>query len=103
MVSARTLQAPPESGRAATITRSPRRAAMLADFGPAIALVLLCGVFAMLSPQFGTWANVRNMLDSAAVLAVITFGLTFVLMLGAIDLSIEGVMAASALCAALLV
>ena len=102
MEPARTLLAPPESGRAA-VTRNPRRVAWLADFGPAAALVLLCGVFAMLSPQFGTWANIRNILDSAAVLAVIAVGLTFVLMLGAIDLSIEGVMAASALCAALLV
>ncbi|WP_241984779.1 ABC transporter permease [Cryobacterium adonitolivorans] len=42
------------------------------------------------------------MLDSASVLAVITVGLTFVLLLGAIDLSIEGVMAASGLSVALL-
>lgn len=102
MASARTIQAPPESGRTVT-HHSRRRTGMLTDFGPAAALLLMCAVFSLLSPQFGTWANIRNLLDSAAVLAVIAVGLTFVLMLGAIDLSIEGVMAASALCGALLV
>jgi len=98
---ARLGQAPPETGRAPA--RSRRRTTLLADFGPLGALVLLCLVFSMLSPQFATWANVRNILDSASVLAVIAVGLTFVLLLGAIDLSIEGVMATAALSVALLV
>jgi ribose transport system permease protein len=91
----------PATGRATL--RMPSRSALLADAGPTVALVLLCVIFSILSPQFATWGNVRNILDSAAVLAVIAVGLTFVLMLGAIDLSVEGVMAAAALCVALLV
>lgn len=101
MAPARLGQAPPDTGRAPA--RSHRRTNLLADFGPLGALLLLCVTFSVLSPQFATWGNFRNVLDSAAVLAVITVGLTFVLLLGAIDLSIEGVMATAALSVALLV
>ncbi|TFC01025.1 ABC transporter permease [Cryobacterium adonitolivorans] len=75
---------------------------MLGTYGPPAALLALCTAFSIASPQFRTWTNLRNVLDSASVLAVITVGLTFVLLLGAIDLSIEGVMAASGLSVALL-
>lgn len=71
--------------------------------GPPIALVALCIGFTLANPRFATFSNIRNLLDSASVLAVIVVGLTFVLMLGAIDLSVEGVMAVSALTFALLV
>ncbi|BDV29899.1 ABC transporter permease [Microbacterium terricola] len=97
---ARIGPAPLETGRA---TPRRRHSTLLADFGPLSALVLLCIVFSVLSPQFRTWGNLRNVLDSAAVLAVIAVGLTFVLLLGAIDLSIEGVMATAAISTALLV
>lgn len=97
---ARLGQAPPAVGRAAP--RRPRHG-LLADVGPLAALVLLCVVFSALSPQFRTWDNFRNVMDSASVLAVIAVGLTFVLLLGAIDLSIEGVMATAAISVALLV
>lgn len=106
MTSARLGQAPPETGRAVAPPRPRRRrdrGTILADFGPFGALVLLCILFSVLSPQFVTWGNARNVLDSAAVLAVIAVGLTFVLLLGAIDLSIEGVMATVAISVALLV
>ena len=42
-------------------------------------------------------------MDTAAVLAVVTCGITFVLLMGSIDLSVPGVMGASALAVALLV
>jgi ribose transport system permease protein len=71
--------------------------------GPLIALVVIVVVFAALNPQFRTLGNVQNILDAAAVLAVVTCGTTFVLLLGSIDLSAAGVMAASSLTVALLV
>lgn len=83
------------------VTRN--RASLLADFGPLAALVLLCILFSLLSPRFATLGNLRNVLDAASILAVIAVGITFVLMMGAIDLSVEGVMAAAALSMALLV
>lgn len=81
----------------------PRRGVSLRDAGPPIALVVIFGIFAALSPQFRTFGNVQNILDTAAVLAVVTCGITFVLLMGSIDLSSPGVMAAAALSVSLLV
>jgi ribose transport system permease protein len=80
-----------------------RRGASVGAAGPLIALVVVVAVFAAVDPQFRTVANLQNVLDAAAVLAVVTCGTTFVLLLGSIDLSAAGVMAASSLTVALLV
>jgi ribose transport system permease protein len=68
-----------------------------------VALVVMFGVFSVLSSDFRTIGNVQNIMDTAAVLAVVTCGITFVLLMGSIDLSVPGVMGASALAVALLV
>ena len=81
----------------------PRRGVSLRDAGPPIALVVIFGVFAALSSDFRTVGNVQNIMDAAAVLAVVACGITFVLMMGSIDLSVPGVMGASAIAVALLV
>lgn len=81
----------------------PRRGVSLRDAGPPIALVVIFGLFSALSPDFRTIGNVQNIMDAAAVLAVVTCGITFVLMMGSIDLSAPGVMGASAIAVALLV
>ena len=73
------------------------------DAGPPIALVVIVIVFSLLSSQFRTLGNFQNILDAASVLAVVTCGATFVLLMGSIDLSAAGVMAASAITVALLV
>jgi ribose transport system permease protein len=81
----------------------PRRGVSLRDAGPPIALVVIFGLFSVLSSDFRTIGNVQNIVDAAAVLAVVTCGITFVLMMGSIDLSAPGVMGASAIAVALLV
>ncbi len=81
----------------------PRRGVSLADAGPPIALVVIFLAFAVLNPSFRTVGNVQNLMDAAAVLAVVTCGISFVLMMGSIDLSAPGVMGASAIAVALLV
>ena len=81
----------------------PRRGVSFRDAGPPIALVVIFVVFAVLSSDFRTLGNVQNIMDTAAVLAVVTCGITFVLMMGSIDLSAPGVMGASAIAVALLV
>ncbi|MEO9323327.1 ABC transporter permease [Nocardioides sp. C4-1] len=75
----------------------------LRDAGPPIALVVIFGFFAAISSEFRTFGNVQGMLDQAAVLAVVTCGITFVLMMGSIDLSAPGIMGASSIAVALLV
>jgi ribose transport system permease protein len=86
---------------------SPRSRARGADviqaYASLAALLSMIVVFSALSPQFRTVGNLRSIVDAAAVLAVVTIGITFVLLLGAIDLSVEGVIGAGALTVALLV
>lgn len=81
----------------------PRRGVSLRDAGPPIALVAIFAIFAALSSDFRTLGNIQNIMDAAAVLAVVTCGITFVLMMGSIDLSAPGVMGASAIAVALMV
>lgn len=60
--------------------------------GPAAALILLVILFTSLAPStFLTAANVSNIASQVAVLAVIAVGLTFVLLLGQIDLSVANI------------
>jgi ribose transport system permease protein len=96
-----TLTSPAEDVVAAR--PQPRRGVSLRDAGPPIALVAVTVVFSVLSSQFRTLGNFQNIMDAAAVLAVVTCGVTFVLIMGSIDLSATGVMAASAIAVALLV
>lgn len=71
--------------------------------GSIVALILLVALFAAGNPIFLSLANIQSIFDAAAVVAVIAVGETFVILTGAIDLSIEGIMALSAVVIALLV
>lgn len=97
------MTSPAEDVDVAAARPQPRRGVSLRDAGPPIALVVVFLVFAALSSQFRSIENIQNILDAAAVLGVVTCGITFVLMMGSIDLSSPGVMGASALAVALLV
>jgi ribose transport system permease protein len=65
--------------------------------GPLIALVALIGFFALASDTFFTAGNGSSLLTQLSILLVVAIGLTFVIVLGSLDLSIEGVMASSSL------
>ncbi len=52
-----------------------------------LGLIVLCGVFAVLSPVFLSEGNFANLLVQGAGVATIAMGLVFVLLLGEIDLS----------------
>jgi len=71
--------------------------------GPLLALLALTIGFALADSGFATLANLRVILDSAAVPLVLAVGMTFVIRQGSIDLSVEGVMAACSLLFALVV
>ena len=70
--------------------------------GPCTILVLLVVAFSVANPSFMTVANVQAILDAAAVPSVIAVGLTFVIVMGSIDLSVEGVIATVSITTALL-
>ncbi|MGI4797319.1 MAG: ABC transporter permease, partial [Janthinobacterium lividum] len=71
--------------------------------GPVTALIVLAVGFHLVSGTFLTVGNLRSVVEASAVPAIVAAGLSFVLIMGAIDLSIEGVMAATSMVAALLV
>jgi len=71
--------------------------------GPLLALLVLVVGFGFGDARFVSLANLRTILDSAAVPLVLAVGMTFVIRQGSIDLSVEGMMAACSLVFALAV
>jgi ribose transport system permease protein len=91
-------QTPP--GEAAASPAAPRRAAgrrLLFTVGPLAALVVLVVVFSIVAPGFAVPSNAQAILEQAAIPLVLAMGATLVVVIGSVDLSIEGVMAASGL------
>lgn len=74
----------------------------LLSAGPVLALAGLIILFAVLNPSFLSSGNLRAIIDQSAILLVVAIGSTFVILVGGIDLSIPGVMAASSLVTVLL-
>ncbi len=62
---------------------------------PILLLLLLVITFALINPRFVSEANLQNLARQAAILLILALGQTFIILLGSIDLSIEGSMALS--------
>lgn len=56
---------------------------------PVVLLLVIVGAF--VAPRFLTVVNIINILEQISVLGLTTIGLTFVLLIGRLDLSLEGV------------
>lgn len=67
------------------------------------ALVVIVLLFSILNSRFLTAANVRALADQSAIPVVLAVGMTFVILMGSIDLSVEGIVAATSMVTALLV
>ncbi len=75
-----------------------------AGLAPIAALLLLMAVFTVIKPgDYLTLKNFQGVASQAAVPLVLGVGMTYVILLGAIDLSVEGTLVASSLTVALLV
>ncbi|MDR1835690.1 MAG: ABC transporter permease [Fusobacteriaceae bacterium] len=61
-------------------------------YAPLILLVIMTVIGALSQKDFFTWGNVVNIMYQMSIPLVISVGLSYVLLLGSIDLSIEGVM-----------
>lgn len=72
-------------------------------WGPLGALLLLCIAFGLADPGFATLQSLQTMANRSAIPLILAVGMTFVIIQGSIDLSIEGVMATSSLAFAMLV
>lgn len=76
------------------------RALMLQYGGILMALVLLCIIFSVMNDRFMTVANLTNILQQVAVVAIAAFGMTWVILLGEIDLSIGSIIAVAGMAGA---
>jgi simple sugar transport system permease protein len=65
-------------------------------------LLLLVIVGAIIAPRFLTAINLINILDQVSVLGLTTIGLTFVVLIGRLDLSLEGIVGFAPMLAAVM-
>lgn len=70
---------------------------------PLLPLVTLCVIFTIINPHFITPGNLRGIVEGNVVQIIAAVGATFVIVMGGIDLSVEGVILASSVVVALLV
>ncbi|WP_438395623.1 ABC transporter permease [Caballeronia sp. DA-9] len=61
--------------------------------GIVVGLIVLCGFFWALSPNFMSVNNLLNVVMQVSIIAILGFGMTYVLLLGDIDLSVGATMA----------
>ena len=66
---------------------------LLREAGVGIALVLICLLFVFIAPKFATMLNFTNILVQISINMVLAIGLTYVILLGGIDLSVGSVLA----------
>ena len=74
----------------------------LKKLGPLAALLVLCIGLAFVSPDFLTLGNLLNVMRQVSINAVIAFGMTLVILLGGIDLSVGSILAMSSVVMAML-
>ena len=75
----------------------------LREFGLLLSFVLLCLALTLLSDRFLTIGNVTNVLRISAINAIISVGMTYVILTAGIDLSVGAVAALAAVVAAQIV
>ena len=77
--------------------------ARLRAAAPALFLIVLVGLIAAVTPGFASPENLLGLLADTATLFILAAGLTFVILIGGIDLSIQTVASLSSVIVALLV
>jgi ribose transport system permease protein len=93
------LQAEPQTGKDGDGKRSPSAgrgalSRLLRQYGGIVCgLIALCVLFALLSSNFLALNNLLNIVMQVSIIAILGFGMTYVLLLGDIDLSVGAVMA----------
>lgn len=65
-----------------------KRNELINKYGILIILILMIAIFGIANPSFFTWSNGISILRQIAVLAIITVGMSCVLIAGGIDLSV---------------
>ena len=76
---------------------------LLNEAGIGCVLVLLCALFSYYVPAFASMNNVSNIFTQISINTVIAVGMTFVILLGGIDLSVGSVLALCSILAGLVI
>lgn len=76
--------------------RAQKRKIRLAPWAPVVVLLALCVLIAAINPNFLSLSNFVRIAQAAAIPLVLGLGATFIILMGSIDLSIEGVLALGA-------
>src|SRR5205809_6886348 len=63
------------------------------QFGTLVGLLVLSLVLWVLTPYFMTLSNLLNIAEQTAVIAIVVFGMTFVIITAGIDMSVVSVLA----------
>jgi ribose transport system permease protein len=92
--------APPEQ----TDVKAPRpRTRRIAAWAPLAVLVVLCAIISVINPNFLTFGNAVRISQTAMIPLVLGIGATFIILMGSIDLSVEGVLTSAAVILSVLV
>ena len=78
-----------------TALHRPSWGERLVAHGPEISLLVLCIAFALSTNSFLSMRNLLNVLDQLTVLGIMALGMTAVIVIGGIDLSVGSVLALS--------
>lgn len=73
------------------------------QWAPVAVLILLCLLISAFNANFLTLDNLVRILNSASIPIVLCMGATFIILMGSIDLSVEGIVALSAVVTSLFV
>lgn len=83
--------------------KSDSRKDMVRIYAPIILLIVMTIIAAVSMDGFFSWKNITNLMYQMSIPLVLSAGITFVLLIGSIDLSVEGVMGFAGASVALLV
>ena len=87
--------ATPEASGPVVRPRASWASKLIGVQGPLIGLVVLCIVFSCATTAFVSFRNLLNVLDQVTVLGILAIGMTAVIILGGIDLSVGSILAFS--------
>ena len=79
-----------------------KRRRLPATLGPLAVLVVIVVGMTIMNPRFLSGVNLQNLARQASILSILAIGQTFIILLGSIDLSVEGNMAVSSVIIGLL-
>jgi len=82
-----------KSGAGSELSAARLPALFTGSKGPLIGLVLLCVALSLTTDTFLTVRNILNILDQVTVLGIMAIGMTLVILIGGIDLSVGSVLA----------